>query len=202
MLQRLLAHAAKRPAAYTVRPQVEAITSQRLLLAEPDPVKPLLDALTADLRQALQDARQRVVDLREQELTALRDTAEWNKLSDEQWRDILHAQGLGLIAELQVGTDDLLLAALDAKPLDAWATDALQWRTLTGPLVLGRSVIVGDSTGLVHMLSREDGSPLNRLSTDGSTSSCVSCIFSSRRSWRYSMPRTGCCRPHGCRGRS
>jgi len=125
MLQRLLAHAAKRPAAYTVRPQVEAITSQRLLLAEPDPVKPLLDALTADLRQALQDARQRVVDLREQELTALRDTAEWNKLSDEQWRDILHAQGLGLIAELQVGTDDLLLAALDAKPLDAWATDAL-----------------------------------------------------------------------------
>ena len=27
---------------------------------------------------------------------------------------------------------------------------------------------VGDNTGLVHLLSREDGSPLNRLSTDGS----------------------------------
>jgi len=39
---------------------------------------------------------------------------------------------------------------------------------LTGPLVLGRSVIVGDSTGLVHMLSRENGSPLNRLNTDSS----------------------------------
>lgn len=50
----------------------------------------------------------------------------------------------------------------------AWATEHLQWRTLTGPLVLGRSVIVGDSTGLVHMLSREDGSPLNRLTTDSS----------------------------------
>ncbi|MDO5691350.1 MAG: outer membrane protein assembly factor BamB [Pseudomonadota bacterium] len=50
----------------------------------------------------------------------------------------------------------------------AWVTEHLQWRQLTGPLVLGRSVIVGDSTGLVHMLSREDGSPLNRLSTDGS----------------------------------
>ena len=34
--------------------------------------------------------------------------------------------------------------------------------------MLGRSVIVGDSTGLVHLLSREDGSPLNRLTTDGS----------------------------------
>jgi len=29
-------------------------------------------------------------------------------------------------------------------------------------------VVVGDNTGLVHLLSREDGSPLNRLSTDGS----------------------------------
>ena len=50
----------------------------------------------------------------------------------------------------------------------AWASERLQWRHLTGPLVLGRSVIVGDSTGLVHMLSREGGSPLNRFSTDGS----------------------------------
>ena len=50
----------------------------------------------------------------------------------------------------------------------AWAVDHLQWRTLTGPLVLGRSVVVGDSTGLVHLLSREDGRPLNRLTTDGS----------------------------------
>ena len=50
----------------------------------------------------------------------------------------------------------------------AWAAEHLQWRYLTGPLVLGRSVVVGDSTGLVHLLSREDGSPLTRLSTDGS----------------------------------
>ncbi len=50
----------------------------------------------------------------------------------------------------------------------AWASDALQWRQLTGPLVLGRSVVFGDHTGLVHMLSREDGGPLNRLATDGS----------------------------------
>ncbi len=29
-------------------------------------------------------------------------------------------------------------------------------------------MIVGDATGFVHMLSREDGSLLNRLATDGS----------------------------------
>jgi outer membrane assembly lipoprotein YfgL len=50
----------------------------------------------------------------------------------------------------------------------AWSSDRLLYRGLTAPLALGRSVIVGDSTGLVHMLSREDGTPLNRLATDGS----------------------------------
>ena len=125
VLRRLLTHAGSRPIAAAVRPQVEAIIAQRLLLAEPDPVKPLLDALTGDLRQALQDARQRVIDGRDRELAGLYDTAEWTKLSDVQWRQILHDQGLGPIDELRIGADDLLLASLDAKPLEAWATEAL-----------------------------------------------------------------------------
>lgn len=50
----------------------------------------------------------------------------------------------------------------------AWSSDRLQYRTLTAPLALGRSVVIGDSTGLVHLLAREDGAPLNRLTTDGS----------------------------------
>jgi len=124
-LQRLLAHAGGLPVAATVRPQVEAITAQRLLLAEPDPVKPLLDTLAADLRLALQQARQNVVDARERELAALQNTAEWNKLSDEKWKDIFARNGLGPIPALNIGADDLLLAALDAKSLDAWGTEAL-----------------------------------------------------------------------------
>jgi outer membrane assembly lipoprotein YfgL len=50
----------------------------------------------------------------------------------------------------------------------AWVNDRLLYRGLTAPLALGRSVVVGDSTGLVHLLSREDGTLLNRLNTDGS----------------------------------
>ena len=50
----------------------------------------------------------------------------------------------------------------------AWVNDKLLYRELTAPLAVGRSVVVGDGAGLVHMLSREDGSLLNRLSTDGS----------------------------------
>lgn len=50
----------------------------------------------------------------------------------------------------------------------AWSTDRLRYRSLTAPLVVGRSVAIGDFTGFIHLLSREDGSLLNRLPTDGS----------------------------------
>ena len=49
-----------------------------------------------------------------------------------------------------------------------WTTEYLLHRNLTAPLLLGRSVVVGDDSGMVYLLSRENGSPLNRLSTDGS----------------------------------
>ncbi len=49
-----------------------------------------------------------------------------------------------------------------------WGSDRLKHRKLTAPLLLGRSVVIGDSTGVVHLLSRTDGAPLNRIATDGS----------------------------------
>lgn len=50
----------------------------------------------------------------------------------------------------------------------AWVSELLRFRNLTAPLVVGRSVAVGDGTGLVHWLSREDGTALTRMATDGS----------------------------------
>lgn len=49
-----------------------------------------------------------------------------------------------------------------------WSIDRLRYRGLSAPLAIGRTVVVGDNTGLVHFMSREDGSALNRISTDGS----------------------------------
>ena len=49
-----------------------------------------------------------------------------------------------------------------------WTTDRLRYRGLTAPLLAGRSLAIGDATGFIHLLSREDGSLLNRLATDGS----------------------------------
>jgi outer membrane protein assembly factor BamB len=49
-----------------------------------------------------------------------------------------------------------------------WVSERLKYRAMTAPLAVGRSVAVGDDIGLIHLLSVEDGSPLNRLTTDGS----------------------------------
>lgn len=65
-------------------------------------------------------------------------------------------------------TDGTVIAWKRADGERAWSTDRLRYRGLTAPLVAGRSVAIGDATGFVHLLSREDGTLLNRLPTDGS----------------------------------
>jgi outer membrane protein assembly factor BamB len=49
-----------------------------------------------------------------------------------------------------------------------WVAERLRFRGLSAPLLLGQSLVVGDATGLLHFLSRQDGSALNRFSPDGS----------------------------------
>lgn len=49
-----------------------------------------------------------------------------------------------------------------------WTNDRLKWRELGAPQALGRVLAVGDETGWLHLLSREDGSEMTRLRTDGS----------------------------------
>ena len=50
----------------------------------------------------------------------------------------------------------------------AWTSERLKYRGLTAPLSIGRSLAVGDAQGFVHFLSRQDGSLMGRVSTDGS----------------------------------
>ncbi|MBL0422046.1 outer membrane protein assembly factor BamB [Ramlibacter sp. AW1] len=64
--------------------------------------------------------------------------------------------------------DGRLLAWRRADGELGWSTDQFKWRVLTAPLSIGRSVAFGDADGFVHLVSREDGSLVNRLSTDGS----------------------------------
>jgi len=80
------------------------------------------------------------------------------------------AQGVDGDDRLIFGTeaDGRVMAWLRSDGEAAWSTDRLRYRNLSAPVVVGRSIAIGDASGFVHLLSRADGSLLNRLTTDGS----------------------------------
>ena len=80
------------------------------------------------------------------------------------------SQGLHGDDSLLLGTesDGRVVAWQRASGQRAWTYAGLLNRNLGSPLVLGRSVAVADGFGYVHLLSREDGTPMARLTTDGS----------------------------------
>lgn len=79
-------------------------------------------------------------------------------------------QGVHGDADFVFGTeaDGQVIAWRRADGEKAWSSERLKYRGLTAPLAVGRTVAVGDATGLVHFLSRQDGSLMNRMPTDGS----------------------------------
>ncbi len=94
---------------------------------------------------------------------AARGTLVWSKPS-------VGAEGVGGDDRTVYGTetDGKVTAWRRADGTSQWVSDGLRYRSLSAPLAVGRSVVVGDNAGLVHLLSREDGTPLNRQPTDGS----------------------------------
>lgn len=94
---------------------------------------------------------------------AARGTLVWSKPS-------VGAEGVSGDDRMVYGTetDGKVTAWRRGDGASQWVSELLRYRTLSAPLAIGRSVVVGDGTGLVHLLSRDDGSPLNRLATDGS----------------------------------
>lgn len=64
--------------------------------------------------------------------------------------------------------DDKIVAWRRSDGERAWVSELLLHHKLSAPVVVGRSMVVGDGKGLVHWLSRADGSALTRLATDNS----------------------------------
>lgn len=75
------------------------------------------------------------------------------------WRRRLSAHaGLAASAGMLYITDsDDLIRAATAAGTDIWKQEALKYRRLTAPAVLGNLVAVGDIEGYVHWLDRRDG---------------------------------------------
>jgi outer membrane assembly lipoprotein YfgL len=80
------------------------------------------------------------------------------------------AEGVHGDADRVIGTeaDGRVIAWRRSDGQRLWTVDTLQYRSLSAPALLGRSIVVGDGNGILHFMSREDGSLLSRVNTDGS----------------------------------
>jgi hypothetical protein len=87
----LLRHAKALGPYAKLKAEANAIEGQRSLLADPDPVRPLLDETVDLLRQALNAKLDAFNKAHEQQQALLQQDADWRKLSDAQ-RDDLTAQ--------------------------------------------------------------------------------------------------------------
>lgn len=85
-------------------------------------------------------------------------------------RNVGGNEGVGADEELVVGADasDRVTAWRAATGEVAWTNEKLLYRDLSAPLLVGRTAVFGDGQGNLHLLSRVDGKPLLRLTTDGS----------------------------------
>lgn len=94
---------------------------------------------------------------------AARGRMDWNKPANG-------SSGLAGDASVVIGVegDSKVVAFKRADGDRLWTAEQLRFRGLSGPALVGRAVVAGDDNGLLHFLSRVDGSALHRLSTDGS----------------------------------
>jgi len=59
-------------------------------------------------------------------------------------------------------SDDLVWAAKPQDGAGLWKQEALRYRNLTAPAVMGDKVLVGDLEGYIHVLARNDGRLIGR----------------------------------------
>lgn len=105
-----------------LKAEVDAIDAQRSLLAEPDPVRPLLDKTVDLLRQALNAKLHTFQQAFHQQQAQLQADTDWNKLTEAQRAELSSNHHLAAIGAFEMGTPEQLQDALDECDLDHWVS--------------------------------------------------------------------------------
>ena len=128
-LERLLHHARGLAVAEELRPQMDAIRSDRSLLSEPNPVPPLISQVTVALREAISEVHGRLAAERDREVADLEASDNWLKLEAEDRRKIIESNGLGPVPALDIGDDQALMDRLEDTSLKEWNNRILVLKT-------------------------------------------------------------------------
>jgi hypothetical protein len=116
----LLAHARTLGPYADLKAEVDAIVAQRALLAEPDPVRPLLDRTLTLLRQALNAKHEAYADAFEQKTAELEADLDWSKLTPTQRTDLSAKHHLQPLIATDLSTPEQVQDSLDAVDLAHW----------------------------------------------------------------------------------
>ncbi|MBR1368475.1 hypothetical protein RJ53_02730 [Methanocalculus chunghsingensis] len=116
-LWHLIDHAGGLPELDEIRSEAAVITEYRSLLADPDPVEPLLSDLRNGLREAIREGRERVEAARSGVMAALKDDPLWLKLSDGDRAGLIRTYTLEELPPLKTGTDAEIIEQLKKTPL-------------------------------------------------------------------------------------
>ncbi|MBW3578771.1 MAG: BREX system P-loop protein BrxC [Actinobacteria bacterium] len=119
-LEALLHHGRELDVTAEIAAQQDAIRDDRQLLDDPDPVRPLLDAITDPLREAVTAAAEQLRSHHDEVIADLEASDEWRHLGDDDWAEIIAEVGLQRPGDIDVSTQDKLLAVLNDAPLSSW----------------------------------------------------------------------------------
>lgn len=118
----LLVHARDLGPYAELKADTEAVLDQRGLLADPDPVRPILDRTVDLLRKALNARLQTYVETVKGLRTQLAADPDWNKLTEAQRTELTAKHGISASEVPDVSTPDRLQDALDECSLEHWTS--------------------------------------------------------------------------------
>ena len=121
-LNELLRHAKVLGPYAALKAEVDAIEAQRCLLADPDPVRPLLDKTVELLRLALNAKLAAFQQTFAQQQALLEADLDWSKLTEPQQAELSTKHNLLGSESLEIGTPEQLQDALDDCDLDHWVS--------------------------------------------------------------------------------
>ena len=121
-LLKLAKHATDLELAKTIQPQVDAISTNRSLLADVNPVPALAQALADALRTALVEAGGEYAHVFKAERERLENAASWRTIEQAGRDDILRRLRIEEATIGTTGTEQEVLNALDETSLDDWRT--------------------------------------------------------------------------------
>jgi hypothetical protein len=105
----------------TVREQYDAIKEHRSLLADPDPVPPLVKEIRNGLRDALKTGLEHVRDAQESVLEELKSDGLWKRLKKPQQEELLKTYHLIALSSGKIETDAAIIAQIKKTPLNSFA---------------------------------------------------------------------------------